>query len=252
MTGAGRLSGKLAQLMQIQPEVHVVREVLEGALPPDIATALMFRALKDLNELPSDRDSVLALCRGPLAAALKLKVGDHIAEEVLNRIEQVLVRGDRRGTEVPLEIEVDMEEDVDATAMMPIVWSAPVSVLVVSSKFRFAERLVASLGDDRVYVTAAMEERELRKSVFTAQPLLVVVDCTAAPAINDEVVALCMRDLPDSALGVVWGDTTEYGKSLLGMLQRTGAKCVGIDEDEGIGPLLDLVLARYGGDPQPG
>ena len=110
-----------------------------------------------------------------------------------------------------------------------------------------ANALVASLGDDRVYVSSAMSERELRKSVFTVQPLLVVVDGTAAPAMGDEILAQCMKDLPDNALGVVWGDDTPYGRPLLKMLQSTGTTCVGIDEGEGIGPLLDLVLARYGG-----
>jgi hypothetical protein len=233
--------------MQIQQEVHVVREVLEGALPSELATAMIFRALRDVDELPQDRESVLALCRGPLASALTAKVGPDVTEEVLARIEQVLVRGDRTGTEVPLEIDVDFEDDVDSTLMMPIAFSAPVSVLVVSSKFRFAERLVASLGDERVYVTSAMDERELRKSVFTVQPLLVVVDGTAAPAMGDELLAQCMRDLPDNALGVVWGDDTPYGRSVLAMLQSTGTNSVGIDEGEGIGPILDLVLARYGG-----
>ncbi len=233
--------------MQIQQEVHVVREVLEGALPTELATAMIFRALRDVDELPKDRDAVLALCRGPLAAALTAKVGQDVTDEVMARIEQVLVRGDRTGTEVPLEIDVDLDDDVERTLMMPVVFAAPVSVLVVSSKFRFAERLVASLGDDRVYVSSAMSERELRKSVFTVQPLLVVVDGTAAPAMGDEILAQCMKDLPDNALGVVWGDDTPYGRPLLQMLQSTGTKCVGIDEGEGIGPLLDLVLARYGG-----
>lgn len=234
--------------MQIQQEVHVVREVLEGALPAELATAMIFRALRNVDELPQDRDSVLALCRGPLAEALTAKVGADVTEEVLARIEQVLLRGDRTGTEVPLEIDVDLDGDVDSTLMMPVVFSAPVSVLVVSSKFRFAERLVASLGDERVYVTSAMDERELRKSVFTVQPLLVVVDGTAAPAMSDEVLAQCMKDLPDNALGVVWGDDTPYGRSVLKMLESTGTNSVGIDEGEGIAPLLDLVLARYGGE----
>ena len=226
--------------MEIQQEVHVVREVLEGALPPELATVMIFRALREVDELPRDTPSVLALCRGPLAEALTAKVGVDVTEEVL-------VRGDRTGTEVPLEIDVDLDDDVNVTAMMPIVFAAPVSVLVVSSKFRFAERLVASLGDERVYVTSAMDERELRKSVFTVQPLLVVVDGTAAPAMDDELLAKCMKELPDNALRVVWGDDTTYGRSVLEMLRSTGTHCVGIDEVDGIAPLLDLVLARYGG-----
>ena len=233
--------------MQVRQEIHVVREVLEGALPSELATAMIFRALRDVDPLPRDREGVLAMCRGPLAEALTARVGPGVTEEILARIEQVLVRGDRTGTDVPLEIDVDLDDDVDRTLMMPVVFSAPVSVLVVSSKFRFAERLVASLGDERVYVTSAMSERELRKSVFTAQPLLVVVDGTAVPAISDELLAQCMRDLPDNALGVVWGDDTPYGRSVLQMLQSAKTTSVGIDEGEGIGPLLDLVLSRYGG-----
>ena len=91
--------------MEIQQEVHVVREVLEGALPPELATVMIFRALREVDELPRDTPSVLALCRGPLAEALTAKVGVDVTEEVLARIEQVLVRGDRTGTEVPLEID---------------------------------------------------------------------------------------------------------------------------------------------------
>ena len=223
-----------------------MREVLEAALAPELATSLMFQALKGVPRLPKDRDSVIALCRGPLTVALRGRVGDDVAAEVLARIERVLMKGDRTGTDIPIEI--DLDDDVDSTMMMPVAFRAPVSVVVVSSKFRFAERLVASLGDERVYVTAAMDARELRKNVFAAQPLLVVVDATAAPAADDEDITLCLKGLPDRALGVVWGADTDYGKTMLALLQATGSGAVGISQDDGIEPLLDLVLSRYGGE----
>ena len=132
-------------------------------------------ALRDVSSLPQDRDGVIAMCRGPLATALRAKVGEDLTHEVLKRISQVLVTGNRAGTEIPIDLDLE-EDDVESTMMMPVVWHAPVSVVVVSSKLRFAERLVASLGDERVYVSSAKDERELRKLVFSAQPLLVVVN----------------------------------------------------------------------------
>lgn len=264
---------------RVQDEVHVVREVLEGALPPQVATALMFTALRSLPSVPESRDAVLRMCRGPLSEALDKRVGDAARQVVVQRIEQVLSTGSRQGTEVPLEfdedgmlqldVEVDLDVELDgligvdidtdtdasrrnrdsddgaATLAVPVTFRVPVPVLVVSKTFRFAEQLVASLGDERVYVTAAMSEKELRKSAFTAQPILVVVDGAGKPTMEDDALALALRDLPDSALAVLWGSDTEYGARLSTTIKASGAKSVLLRTEDGLGPLLDLVLSRY-------
>ena len=74
---------------------------------------------------------------------------------------------------------------------------------------------------------------------------------SAAPAASDEAIAVTLKGLPDRALGVVWGVDTSYGRALIEMLRSTGDRTVGIEENDGIEPLLDLVLARYGGNDGP-
>jgi hypothetical protein len=228
--------------MLVQEDVHVVREVLEGALPVGLATAVMFMALRDLNEVPKDRDGVLEFCRGPLARALILKVGQDVTDEVLQRIQQVLVRGDWTGTDIPIDVDVDLNDVSEGSLVMNVIFAVPVSVPVVSSKFRFAERLAASLGDERVALSTVMNESELRRAGSSTPPRLVVIDATAAPAIGNHHLARCLQSLAPEALVVVWGDNTAYGSTLLRVLEESGCSGVGIDEGAGIGPILDLVV----------
>lgn len=233
----------------LRQEVHLVREVLEGALPPEVATAAMFAALHNWKEgMPRDAADVLELCRGPLSEILIKRVGEETKEEVIRRLEQVLLSGDRTGTDIPLDVDIDlegMEGEPSITMIMPIVWREPVSVLVVSAKDTFAARLEASLGATRVHASTIGDAGGLRRAMFSESPLLVLVDATN-PSVRDPAelgVAIC--DLPDNVLCVIWDRASDYGHALEVVLDATSVEPVGLRKDEGISPLLDLVLSRY-------
>lgn len=228
----------------VRQEVHIVREVLEGAFTPELATQLMFEALQAVGNVPTSEDQVLKFCRGPLAQIVEDMVGEHARAAVLLRLEQVLVKGDSTGTDIPIDVDLDPEPSL--TMVMPTVWREPVSVLVVSSTGDFAQRLHAALGAARVTVATVDGETEVRKGVFQMSPLLVVVDATAAPSMERGAIATAFRGLPDNVLPVVWGAETEFGHGLAQAMLAAGvSNAISLRFGEGIPAFLDLVLARY-------
>ena len=222
-----------------------MREVLEGALAPEVATAAMFAALQRHGRVPDSSASVLELCRGPLSEVLDSKVGSALRDQVIKRLEQVLVDGDMTGTDVPLDVDVEFEGEPSITMTMPIVWREPVSVVIVASEPTFAARLEASLGAARVHAVWVRDEATLRRAMFSESPLLLLVDATAPPELDEASLAVTLRSLPDSVLTVVWGNDAVYGERLLPALDSTGVEAVDLSRMEGIGPLLDLILSRY-------
>ncbi len=221
-----------------------MREVLEGAVAPELATQIMFEALDVVGRVPSSSEEVMSFCRGPLRSGVASRLGDDIAAIILERLEQVLTTGDRTGTDIPIDIDFD-DAEPSVTAVMTTVWRQPVSVLVLASTKDFAERLFAALGATRVTVRTVATEAEIQKGIFSAAPLLVLVDATAPPNLARGVVATSFRALPDNALPVVWGRETEYGEGLAVALEAAGiGTSNSLRFSDGIGPLLDLVLSR--------
>jgi hypothetical protein len=222
-----------------------VREVLEGAFAPEIATMMMFQALREHGRVPQSRDEVLELCRGTLLEVIGARAGLTVARTILDRFEQVLLAGDLTGTDIP--IDVDMDPDPSITMVMPTVWREPVSCVVVSGQRLFADQLYACLGAARVKAHTASDDSTLRKSMFSHQPLFVIVDATEPPDIERATLVAALRRLPDSVQTVVWGAERSYADGFLEVCRASGVDAVGVDQAEGIGPLLDIVLARYQG-----
>lgn len=230
----------------VKEEVHVVREVLEGALPPEVATAAMFAALARWEGgVPSTREDVLDLCHGPLSEILLRRVGDVVTGELMGRLDRVLIHGDRTGTDIPLDIDVELDGEPSITITMPIVWREPVSVLIVSGRSTFAARLEASLGAARIHTTLGATAHDIRRATFAEAPLIALVDCVAAPAMQPEELAVALKGLPDQVLVVVWGEEEAYAAQLATHLDVAGVEGIRLARGEGIGPLLDLILSRY-------
>jgi len=230
----------------VREEVHVVREVLEGALPPEVATAAMFAALARWEGgVPATREDVLDLCRGPLQEILLRRVGEVVTGELLARLDRVLVHGDRTGTDIPLDIDVELDGEPSITMTMPIVWREPVSVLVVSGRSTFAARLEASLGASRIHTTLASDVHDIRRATFAEAPLLALVDCVAPAPLAAQELAAALKDLPDQVLVVIWGEDQAFGAEVVPQLDAQGVNSVRLSRGEGIGPLLDLILSRY-------
>lgn len=220
-----------------------MRETLEGTLAPAVATATLFEALDRWGRgIPADTAQVLELVRGPLATLLDSRLGPESARELIAAVEQ------RLSAQLPADLDVDVDvadddEGVKTTQMSAV--PHPVSVLVVSASKIFGERLLTVLGDDRVYPHTVTDEPAFRHAMFSAAPLIAVVDTTHPPAIRPPVLAAALRGLPKQTVAVVWSTETDYGRETRVRLEQTDNDVVFLERKEGIEPLLDLVLSRY-------
>ena len=221
----------------VREEVHQVREVLEGAFSPEVATLMLFRALSANGAIPADRDETLALCRGSLLDVIGARTTPEVARTMLDRFERVLLKGDRSGTDVPLD--VDLDPDATSLGMdMPAVWREAIVGIVVGAGPRFAEQLVAALGDERLRVSSTHDRASLDRALEACAPRLVVVDATEPPDIPADQLAATLERLPTDAPVVIWGAERDYADELF----DADLDLVGVDQAEGIGPLLELVL----------
>lgn len=228
-----------------------MREVLEGAFAPNVAAEIMADAHQEGVVLDSVRD-VLTFCRGPLAERIVKRGGISVKEAILQRLEQVLVATDAPTVppdSVPppdISIEISIGDDGrEDTRVMPTVHKGPVSVLVIAGSADFAELLLASLGRTKVAPTTVHTENEIRKAMFSAAPLLVVIDATAAPGLDRGTIAAALRGLPDNVVSIVWGAETEFGDGLAAALEAAGVPgATSLRYGEGLAPLVDLIMAR--------
>ncbi len=227
--------------VSLRAEVQLVRECLEGALAPSLATAVLFDALDRWGRgIPSDSDEVLELVRGPLRSILSDRLGPDGSEALADSIEQRLTTLAGSGE---LELEIDLEETEDTRTTQMAAVPHPVAVLVASSDDSFAKRLLTAIGEDRVYPLTVGDEPAFRHAMFSASPLIAVTDASAPPAIAAPQLATALRGLPDRTLPVVWAADTELGRELGARLGRE--RVLFLDRREGIEPLLDIVLSRF-------
>ncbi len=235
----------MEQAASVTNDVHMVREVLEGAFAPEVATLLMFQALREHGSVPTSKEEVLQMCNTTLVEVIGARGGPEVARALLDRLEQVLLKGDRSGTDIP--IDVDMDPDPSITMVMPTVWREPVATIVVSGQRLFADQLYACLGAARVKAHTAHDENQLNKAIFSHAPFFVIIDATDPPHFDKANLVSALRRLPDSVQTVVWGAEHEYADGFLEVCRASGIDAVGVDQAEGIGPLLDIILARYQG-----
>lgn len=220
-----------------------MREVLEGAFAPEVATEVMFAALQARGEMPETADDVLNFCEQELAAQVAEVIGDDVRDVILERLERVLVRNDWSGSDIPIDVDVEPPE----TLVMPTVWKSPVAVLIVASDDMLARLISASLGPARVSPTTVDGEESLRKQAFSLAPLLVLIDARVAPpAMPRGALAACLRQLPDGVHSVVWGGETAFGSGLAVALEAAGvADASSVRSEDGLNTMLDLIRARY-------
>ncbi len=223
--------------MPLRAEVQWVRECLEGALAPAVATGVLFDALDRFGAVPADSEQVLAMVRGPLREL----VGDRLGADgdaLLEDIEAHLVE-----LTGELEVEIDLDDADEAFTKQMASVPHPVVVLVVSAERSFADRLLAAIGDERVYPHTVSDEAAFRHAMFSMSPLIAVLDSVRPPEATPSTLAAALRGLPDQTLPVVWAADAELGQDLHGRLGHE--RVLFFDRREGIEPLLDLVLSRF-------
>lgn len=218
-------------------------------LPEQVASSVMLRALQQHGgNLPQGRDEVLSLVRGPVREVLLQRVHSDVCEQVLERLERALSDVDP-AQDASMDIDIDLDDAQEQTAVMPRAWREPVSVVVVASGNTLAQRLEASLGRDRVRITIARNASGLRHATFSQTPLIVVLDASEAPRVAPAELGRAMRDLPETMVGIVWARELSFGRAVEPGLEGTDTLLLA--QDEGYEPLLDLILARYKGDSIP-
>lgn len=225
--------------VSLRAEVQIVREILEGALAPSLATAVLFDALDRWGRaIPVDSGEVLELVHGPLGAILAERLGPSERDALVRAIEERLATP---GAELELEIDLEETEETRTTQMAAV--PHPVSVLVASAAEGFAKRLLTAIGEERVYPHTVGDEASMRHATFSVSPLVAVVDASAPPDIRAPALAAALRGLPDRTLAMVWGEDTPYGRELRARLD--GSRVLFLARAEGIEPLLDVVLSRF-------
>lgn len=227
--------------MAQRPELQIVRDVL-AAVGPEASTALFDALERAGGDPPGTRAEVVEIVRAHLAVALAARgvaQAPALIAEIIARIEASPAVPDDA-----VDVDVDVEDFEEGKTTQMTAVPHPVSVLVASASESFANRLLAVLGEDRVYPFTVADETALRHATFSAAPLVLVVDATAPPAIDAGAMASAMRGLPRQTTPVVWSQDTDYGRALRGKLEQHHTQALFLSRTEGIEPLLDVVLSR--------
>jgi len=254
--------------MNMQGEVQLVRETLEGIVEPSVATSVLFDSLSVWGRgIPQGPSEVLELVRGPLKDMLHRRIGDE-AGPALAVLEAHLISianpvsvppslppepleddfpelEESGDLDVVLDIDFDEDDENDTMTAQMTAMEQPVIVLVVAGYREFAQRLTAAIGMERVHTITVGDVNELRHSAFSTSPQIVVVDAAQPAAVAAPDLARALKALPDATISFVWGEETRYGKELRLRLEQLEARSLFLAREEGIEPLLDLVLSRY-------
>lgn len=232
-------------VVSLRADVQLVRETLEGALAPAVATAVLFDALEHWGRgIPADSGEVLELVRGSLARILDQRLTPDTRDALLAALEERLVEL-TSAADIELDIDLDEDDEDDTRTSQMAAVPHPVSVLVVSASDGFGSRLLTAIGANRVHPRTVGDENGLRHATFSLSPLVTVLDACAPPNIRAAAAAMALKGLPDRTLAVVWGADTAYGHEVQVRLEQAGARAICLARAEGIEPLLDVVLSRF-------
>jgi hypothetical protein len=228
-------------------EIVLLREALEGVLAPEVATAILFDALAQAEELPGSLHEMRAFVAGPLAHAVQARVRRDDATQVIRLVQGAIDAAiDRDGVDVEIEFDPTASASgIEGGATKPLsTMSMPVPVVVLAAQGNFAERLQLCLGEDRCYAVRASDPAALRKALFAQAPLVTVLDGTGNEGSDPDEVVAVLRGAPHSVVPVLWAGDTPWGQRVRA---HAPSRLVSIDRAEGIEPLCDLVLSRYRG-----
>jgi hypothetical protein len=193
---------------------------------------------RDLNS----RAEQLAFVDGPLTGAVSRALPPHSALRALRTIgSAVALEGAHGDRATPVYGRQEGNDRI--TGRVPVVRERTVPVLVVAHSDVTANRLSVLLGEERARVEHAHD-----KLTFVAglaeHPKVVVIDATDAPALSaPQIVSFVERGLPD-AFWVVWGKDRDLGRGLEVLLRNHLQPHLLLNESDGLGPILDVVLSR--------
>jgi hypothetical protein len=216
-----------------------IRESLATEISEGAAASLLLEALaKHGTRVPMDVDEVSDFVHGPLAELLTRRVSPELALRILREIDVILESARIPTQEHTIVEEYDEGPNTDTLTVV----SSAVPVLIASRTAALGQRLVSTLGADRIEPTTRTHEASLREAL-EARPLLVVVDASDPPAISPEDLARLLDEAPFT-VRAVWASELTYGRRFVEACERGGKPCVGARASDGLGPISDLVSSR--------
>lgn len=225
--------------MDEPPFLQRVREWLKAvsSSPEEIERILTEAAVDWAGRDLDTRTDQLGFVDGPLASAVSRTLAPQAALKALRTI----------GTAVALETAAEGEGssvvDDRITGRIPIPRTRTVPVLVIGQSDATTNRLSVLLGDDRAQVIHASDKLTVVAGL-AEHPLVVVIDATDPTALSvEQLVGFVDRGLPH-AFWVLWGAGRDLGVALAPRLRTLKHPTLAIDDTDGLGPILDVVLSR--------
>lgn len=214
-----------------------VRTELERVLPAGEAARAMLSALAAWGPRPPEGAEVDAFVVGPLRNALERLFSRDRSTSVLSSLQAALADG---AADRPTPV-VDLNDRI--TGRIPLARNRPVPVLVVARTTALADRLQVIAKSERAAVSAFGALQALERAVATV-PLVIVLDAIDPPDLPAEVVVSTLARGPNHAHWIVWGAGRAHGQELVMLAELAGRSTIALREDEGIGVVVDVILAR--------
>lgn len=222
------------------PEIRLIRETLEGVIHPSTASTLLFQALHEHGgTIPQSTDDILALVDGPLARHLAERIGEEMAESVLQPMRAML-----RSIAPPaarMRRRASRHEEPTRNVELS---SETLPVYILSGSRRFADGLAAALGPDVMSPVYAKDAAMLRARLEQVPPAFVLVDASDFPAIEPSALCEMLAALPVDTVKAIWGADLPYGMTTLAAAQARRVRFTPFDRREGIEPLMDMIRSR--------
>lgn len=220
----------------------LLREAMEGLLQQELVASTIFEALGEYGgEMPVDGRELTAFVEGPLERALARAVDEDTAHSVKLHLRPILATIVR--TEPPPPPEAPAPEPQAHVSFMVDEDTAPLSregeayVLVLAASEALERRLRLALGTD-LDTGTANGVVSMHAKILGHNPRLVLVDATDPPPYSVAEVTRALSRNTRDAVTVVWGSDEPFAGELAAAVETAP---VGLDVDEGVGPLLDLV-----------
>ncbi len=224
------------------PEIRLIRETLEGVLHPSTASTLLFEALAEHGgTLPAGHDEVLALVSGPVASRLVDRLGEDMAQSVLDQLTMMLSAiapppGQRAVRKRPSRHD-EQTRNVELSAE-----TLPVFILAGSREF--STKLSAALGPHVMSAVHVSDAEMLFDRLSLIAPAFVLVNASDFPAIEPQELVVALHSLAPELIKAIWGSDLPYGLSVMAAAHEIGLHLTPFDRGEGIAPLMDMIRSR--------
>lgn len=217
-----------------QPELIVIREVLEGSLAPNIAAAVLFLALDQTSSDPSGPGWSLFVEQA-LRPVLHERVGTEVGEDIVERVLGILGRVSVPKHPQPSEFPTGRF----------VISDGPTRALVIASDKRLARMLKGALGE-RVVPAVAVDQNAILRGATDFLPSLVILDLCHPVELGLQGLVRCIDEISPDVLVVLWAPKANSAEKLAGELRKLGRRTMVLTREHGVDPLLDLVRASQG------